>query len=95
MGGRVEAPVARLENVDGLLVVSVDPALAEDGADFGRLDVAPGQQGGLDVVARLHLGEDEREKLGPEVHVPPHRRPARVGERRELSAVHTTGWYSP
>ena len=47
-------------------------------------DVAPGQQGGLYVVARLHLGEDEREKLGAEVHVAPHRRPARIGERREL-----------
>ena len=84
VGGRVEAPVARLETVDDLLVIPVDPALAEDGADLGRLDVAPGQQGGLYAVARLHLGKDEREKLGPEVHVAPHRRPARIGQRREF-----------
>ena len=67
-------PYSGLELCHGLLVVAVDPAGAQLGsrAAADSLDAAL-QEGGVGVVAGLHLGEEQRQQIVAEVHLSPDR----------------------
>ena len=81
---RVEAAIERLERADGHLVGSVDPRRPQERPCRARLLDPALEVGGVGVVAGLHLGQEQGQELGPEVHLSSYRRPPRVGQLGEL-----------